>query len=112
MKNVFPAEFGEGGAMVEELSIAHTSLKRGKGFLAIPPESIVLSRGATVTSERNHFRGGIVSVERAGHVYNICVNCGNLDIISTVTRGALSELDLRNGQEVCLSFKASAVHVF
>ncbi len=112
MKNVFPAEFNADGAIVEELIIRHTSNKRGHGFLAIPPEAIVVSREATVTSERNHFTGIITSVERTGSIFSISVDCGNLLIISSVTRSALSDLDLTEGQDVYISFKASAVHVF
>ncbi|MCK5115881.1 MAG: ABC transporter ATP-binding protein [Candidatus Aegiribacteria sp.] len=112
MKNVFPAEFSPDGAVVEELLVRHTSNRRGHGFLAIPPEAIVVSRETTVTSERNHFTGTIVSVERAGPVFSISVDCGNLIIVSSVTRSALSELGLTEGRDVYISFKASAVHVF
>ena len=112
MKNVFPAEFGEDGAYIEELLVRHTSDKKGHGFLAIPPEAIVVSRETTVTSERNHFTGTIVSVERTGPIFSISVNCGDVSIVSSVTRSALSELDLREGQDVYISFKASSVHVF
>ena len=112
MKNVFPVEFNEDGAVVEELLVRHTSDKKGHGFLAIPPEAIVVSRETTVTSERNHFTGTIVSIERSGSIFSISVNCGNVSIVSSVTRGALSELDLREGQDVYISFKASSVHVF
>ena len=112
MKNVFPAEFREDGAVVEEILVRHTSDKKGHGFLAVPPEVIVISRETTVTSERNHFAGTIVSVERTGPIFSISVDCGNLIIVSSVTRSALSELDLLAGQDVCLSFKASSVHVF
>ncbi len=112
MKNVFPAEFSEDGAIVEDLLIRHTSNKRGHGFLAIPPGAIVVSRETTVTSERNHFAGTIICIEREGSIFSISVNCGNLLMISSVTRSALSELDLTEGQDIHISFKASAVHVF
>ncbi|MCK4506670.1 MAG: ABC transporter ATP-binding protein [Candidatus Aegiribacteria sp.] len=112
MKNIFPAEFSENGAFVEGHLVRHTSNKSGHGFLAIPPEAIVVSRETTVTSERNHYTGTIISVERTGSIFSISVNCGNLTIISSVTRSALSELNLTEGQDVYISFKASAVHVF
>ena len=112
MKNVFPAEFSEDGAIVEGLLVRHISNKRGHGFLAIPPEAIVVSRETTVTSERNHFTGTIISIERTGSIFSISVDCGNLLIISSVTRSALSELNLTEGQDVHVSFKASAIHVF
>ena len=112
MKNVFPAEFSEDGAIVEGHLVRHTSNKSGHGFLAISPESIVVSRNITVTSERNHLTGKISSVERTGSVFSISVDCGNLLLISSVTRSALSELNLTKGQDVYISFKASAVHVF
>ncbi len=112
MKNVFPAEFSEDGAIVEGHLVRHTSNKSGHGFLAVSPEAIVVSRKTTVTSQRNHFAGKISSVERTGSVFSISVDCGNLLMISSVTRSALSELNLTKGQDVYISFKASAVHVF
>lgn len=112
MKNVFPAEFSEDGASVNGHLVRHTKNKSGHGFLAIPPESIVVSREATVTSQRNHFTGKISSVERTGSIFSISVACGDLLLISSVTRSALSELNLTKGQDVYISFKASAVHVF
>jgi len=66
----------------------------------------------TVTSERNNFAGRIESIERTGSVFSINVNCGCISIISSVTRSALSELGLMEEQNVYVSFKASAVHVF
>ncbi|MEN8209175.1 MAG: TOBE domain-containing protein, partial [Candidatus Fermentibacteria bacterium] len=95
-----------------ELFVRHTSSKRGHGFLAIPPEVIVVSRESTVTSERNHFTGKIVSIERTGSVFSVSVICGNVLIVSTVTRSALSELNLSEGLNVYISFKANSVHVF
>ena len=112
MKNIFPAEFREDGAIVEDLLVRHTSDKSGHGFLAIPPEAIVVSRKTTVTSERNHYAGTIAAVERTGSVFSISVDCGNLILVSSVTRSALSELELSVGQDVYISFKARDVHVF
>ncbi len=112
MKNVFPAEFTEDGAVIEGMLIRHTSGRKEHGFLAIPPEAVVVSRKAVVTSERNRFTGTIVSIERAGSIYSISISCCNLTLISSVTGSALSELELVPGQDVYVSFKASAVHVF
>jgi len=112
MKNVFPAEFTEDGAVIEGMLVRHTSDRKEHGFLAIPPEAVVVSRETAVTSERNRFTGTIVSLERAGPIFSISISCGNLTIVSSVTGNALSELGLMPGQDVYVSFKASAVQVF
>jgi len=112
MKNIYPADFRDNEALIGSINIRHASEKKGHGFLAIPPEAIVISKKMTVTSERNNFAGRIESIERTGSVFSINVNCGCISIISSVTRSALSELGLMEEQNVYVSFKASAVHVF
>ncbi|MBN2585913.1 MAG: ABC transporter ATP-binding protein [Candidatus Fermentibacteraceae bacterium] len=113
MKNVFPAVCASGKADVRGLAICHTSSKEGACFVAIPPESVVLSLQSAVTSERNRYRGRVTSIEQTSSTCNVSVTCQkDVVITSQVTRSALKELELESGSEVFISFKASAVHVF
>lgn len=112
MKNVFPVEFDGNLADIRELSVRHTFPRNGRGFIAVPPESVVISCTASVTSERNRFFGTISSIEQMGASCSVSVDCGSFVIVSHVTRNAVIELKLTAGSEVYISFKASSVHVF
>ena len=112
MKNVLSAEIENNMAFAGVLEICHTSTSNHHGYIAIPPESIVVSTEPHISSERNHFSGRIMSVERCGYTFEIVVRCGNVDFIATVTEEAIKDLELRENINVFLSFKASAVHVF
>jgi molybdate/tungstate transport system ATP-binding protein len=112
MKNVFPVEFDGYSANTGGQSVRHTSPRSGHGFIAVPPESVVISCTASVTSERNRFRGTISSIEQMGTSCSVSVDCGSFVIVSHVTRNAVIELKLTVDSEVYVSFKASSVHVF
>jgi molybdopterin-binding protein len=112
VRNIFPAEFKGNYATVSNLTISHPGNRTGHGFLAVPPEVIVLSHVSNTTSERNRFRGVVNAVERAGTNWDVAVEVDDIQLIAAITTGALNELSIFPGSEVYLSFKASAVHLF
>jgi tungstate transport system ATP-binding protein len=105
----------EGLAMlaVEGVSIeAVTPLPVGTPVWAsILPEDItlLLSHGRR-TSARNVFPGRVVRFAPRGPLLNVTVDCG-IELSATVTWKSAEDLGLKVGDEVRLSFKASAVHV-
>ncbi len=112
MRNILPAEFCASEALVRDLSIRHTEEKSGHGFLAVPPEVIVISTAPTVTSERNRFIGIVRSITRNGTTWDVELDISGILLTAAVTTGALDELGVSPGSQVHVSFKASAVHVF
>jgi molybdopterin-binding protein len=110
--NILPVIFQGGAAIADSLSITHTGEKAGPGYISVPPEVIVLSNSPSATSERNHFRGFVTGISRKGRTWIVSVNVAGTILDSAVTTGALDELHITVGSELCLSFKASAVHVF
>jgi molybdopterin-binding protein len=54
----------------------------------------------------------VTAVDDLGIVVVLQVACGNLDLRTTITRSSLREMGIRTGDEVVLTFKASAVRVF
>ena len=112
LRNILHAEFIGSEAKVKHLTVAHAGLKHGSGFLAIPPEVIVLSLSEKATSERNRFSGVVQSIERNGTTWDVTVDVANVSLIAAITTGALNELALSPGSRIHLSFKASAVHLF
>ena len=112
LRNVFPAEFKGAEADVKQLTLTHSGHKLGHGFLAVPPEVIVLSLSPNVTSERNRFEGLVSAVERNGTNWEVTVDVAGVPIIAAITTGALDELGISPGSGIHLSFKASSVHLF
>jgi len=112
MRNIYPVEFSGSEAELGGLKVKHTGERTGHGFLAVPPEVIVVSLTETVTSERNRFAGRVKAVERKGTNWDVTVEVSGVEFIAAVTTGALSEIAVSPGSLVHISFKASAVHLF
>jgi len=90
-------------AVVTELS--------GQAHGSIRPEDIIISRKPLRSSARNSFRGRIVSVTDRGTFVYVTVRVPP-DFTCMITRRSLEEMELREGLEVYIAFKASAVHIF
>lgn len=92
-----------------EVSVVTDLVGRVHG--SIRPEEIVLSREPLRSSARNSFRGRIVNVADRGTLIYVTV-CVPPDFTCAITRRSLEEMKLREGLEVYVAFKASAVHIF
>ncbi|MEW6102789.1 MAG: ABC transporter ATP-binding protein [bacterium] len=79
-------------------------------FVCIRPENIVISRQLTLTSERNHFKAVITSIEAIRLEYKVNLECG-FNLVAFVTRRSIENLNLKPGEDVFVSFKATAVHL-
>jgi len=78
----------------------------------IRPENVTLSTDSPEeqSSARNNFDGRITRIAPHGLFYRVDLDCG-FDLIAYITRTSLDLLELREGQTVKASFKATAVHV-
>ncbi len=89
-----------------------TGLDEGPVAAILRPEDILVSREPITSSARNHFSGRVTAVDDLGIVVVLQVACGDLALRATITRQSLAEMGLRPGDEVVLTFKASAVMLF
>lgn len=113
MKNILPASFNGDTARVNGLSITVGSVHdREQGYITIRPEDIVLSRSPLDSSMRNSFRGIVSEIVDLGFSCEVYLAAGDTVFIALVTKGALIDLDITEGGEFYLSFKATAVHCF
>lgn len=80
-------------------------------ILCIRPENVTVSKGVTSTgtSARNHFRGEINQINPAGFIQRLHIHCG-FPLVSYITSRSLEELSLKTGDDVVVSFKATAIH--
>lgn len=116
MKNIIPVEYHDNTAVTEngmEIFL-NRLIPPGRGHIAVSPDSIVLSTETRkgLTSERNHFQGRVTGISRDGYGFLVDAVCSSTDFTIMVTPAALEELRIREGMEVWLSWKASAVHVY
>jgi molybdopterin-binding protein len=116
VRNIFSGEIhpGEDGYKVLRLNgieIAVVTDLTGQVHGSIRPEDIILSKERLRSSARNSFCGRVVDVTDRGTVVYVTV-CVPPDFICAITRASLEEMKLREGVEVYIALKASAVHVF
>ena len=78
----------------------------------IRPEHIIISHDNAMagTSVRNNLPAKIVKIVPQGPFFKLHLDCGFF-LASYVTQQSLENLSLREGKEVTVSFKATAVHV-
>lgn len=79
-------------------------------FACIRPEDVTVSKHIDANSARNHFKATIVNIEPWRLEYKLSLDCG-FNLVASVTAQSVKSLDLRIGQEIIASFKATAVHV-
>jgi molybdate transport system ATP-binding protein len=84
----------------------------GPSFAVIRPHSIALVRQPTAgSSARNTWMGTIADIDRLGHRVRIGID-GQLPLIAEITVDALDALQLRVGEEVHASVKATDIEVY
>lgn len=101
---------GEVTAFTEDKIAIHinTNKTAGKGFIIIPCESIVLSKGEIETSAANQFEGRITDISLGRHGVEIQLEA-KIPLVAQITTGALNKLKLSVGDTVWASFKATSL---
>jgi molybdopterin-binding protein len=114
VKNYFPARlFREEDRQYGELENGqvlrlNTEEPEGKGFVLLRGEDIFISLNDLPTSATNQFKGKITDISPSIFGFEILVDTGTL-FYARITRESLQNLELREGKEVWISFKASNV---
>jgi len=87
---------------------AVTEIKEGEVDIFIRPENIILSKIPFKSSARNVFKGEVVKLTNLGPIMNVELNNG-LKVF--ITKQSVDEMNLKPGDKVYASFKATATHV-
>jgi molybdate transport system ATP-binding protein len=83
----------------------------GPTVASIRPHSVLVARGeASGSSARNTWAGSIVDVDRLGERVRVVID-GELPLTAEITAAALDELQLRVGDRVHASVKATDIEV-
>ena len=83
--------------------------RTGSGFVILRAEDVILSRIQTDSSARNNFAGIVLDISPCIKGFEVTVDIG-VHILAVITQDALSSLQLREGDILWVSFKASAVN--
>jgi molybdate transport system ATP-binding protein len=91
--------------------VAAVSAESGEVFAMIHPRAVAIHRKRPEGSPRNVWSGRASSIELMGNRVRVRVD-GDVPLVAEVTPAALKELELVEGGEVWLSFKATDVGVY
>jgi len=91
-----------------QIAVSHGS--EGPVTVVIDPREIILSREKFSSSALNAFHGTIRKIESHGEVIHLTVSIGVL-LSATITQRSFQHMGLNVGQNVWISFKASAVRI-
>ena len=114
-RNIFSGEVVEGREgpvfITEGTALAVVTELRGKLHASLRPEDILISQEPLLSSARNRLKGKVVHIADRGSTLYLTVRVPP-DFTCLVTRYSFEEMNLKEGDEVFLTFKASAVHIF
>jgi molybdate transport system ATP-binding protein len=91
--------------------VAAAGAESGEVFVVIHPRSVGVHRIRPEGSPRNVWRGRASNIELMGNRVRVRID-GEVPLVAEVTPAALKELDLVEGGEVWISFKATEVGVY
>jgi molybdate transport system ATP-binding protein len=92
-------------------AIAVAGAETGDVFVVIHPRAVAIYRGRPEGSPRNVWPGRASNIELMGNRVRVRIE-GAVPLVAEVTPAALKELELVEGGEVWLSFKATDVTVY
>ncbi|MFW9907249.1 MAG: ABC transporter ATP-binding protein [Candidatus Thorarchaeota archaeon] len=95
----------------DKVAIEAISHKEGTVTIRIPPEDIVVSHGGVLSSARNTLEGLVTNISLEEGMAYLTVDVG-IDLIAQITRRSLETLNVKVGEEVNVTFKASSVRVY
>lgn len=84
----------------------------GPARVLIDPGGILISRGPLRSSGRNRLAATVGAVEEEGNAVRLGLTANGAELVARVTRESVSELDLRPGAHVHLTFKATGTRVY
>jgi len=102
---------GSSALSVDDTEIIVLTDLVGEAHASLRPEDILLSPEPLESSARNVFRGRIANITDRGTIISVTVDVPPA-FTCVITRRSLEAMALREGLEIWLAFKASAVHVF
>jgi molybdate/tungstate transport system ATP-binding protein len=113
IKNVFHASFEHTTARVHDLEFTLQSpLGENKGYVAIRPEDIILSRNGTLGNGVNSFQAKVMGITDRGPYYEVSAGTGDVIFTVMLSKKDFFRLDLQKYKDIHVFIRSSAIHVF
>jgi molybdate transport system ATP-binding protein len=97
--------------LLDGQAVAAAGAESGEVFVVIHPRAVAIHKSRPEGSPRNVWPGRASHIELMGNRVRVRID-GEVPLVAEVTPSALKELDLVEGGEVWLSFKATDVGVY
>jgi len=115
-RNIFHGEAQEGDSECAVIDIEGAKIRavtglRGRVCVSVRPEDMLLSSQPFISSACNTLKGKVTHVASRGPTIYLTITVPP-DFVCLVTRRSFEEMALKVGDDVYITFKASAVHVF
>lgn len=97
--------------LTEDVTIEAVGTQDGEVNVWIPPQDVIVSNEAILSSARNSLRGKVVKIDDVESTTLLTVDIG-VEITAQITRRSLREIQVEIGKPVYVTFKASSVSVY
>jgi molybdate/tungstate transport system ATP-binding protein len=113
MKNIFKAKIQNDTAVIHDTTLQLNGRTRpGHRFVAFRPEDVLIRSPETKQNGSNTFTGKVEAMISHGFVCTVQVNVNGLTISALVTRKALADRQIREGETVSVFLDSGAIHSF
>ncbi|NHJ21870.1 MAG: ABC transporter ATP-binding protein [Candidatus Lokiarchaeota archaeon] len=97
---------------INDLVITTSSQKEGKVKVCIHPESIIIAKNAPQNvSSLNLFKGKVEEVRDLGNLIHVVIRTNSEKFLVSITKLSQQKLEIKNGSEVYINFKATDVKI-
>ncbi|MHA1943873.1 MAG: ABC transporter ATP-binding protein [Candidatus Thorarchaeota archaeon] len=97
--------------LTDDLTIQAVGTQDGEVNVWIPPQDVIVSNDAILSSARNSLRGKVVRIDDVESTTLLTVDIG-VEITAQITKMSLREIQVEIGKPVYVTFKASSVAVY
>jgi tungstate transport system ATP-binding protein len=95
----------------ENVFIEAIGTREGDVTIWIPPQDVIVSRKTILSSARNTLQGSVKNIEEITSTTLLIVEVG-VEIVAQITKKSLKDFNIRIGDSVYVTFKASSVSVY
>ena len=93
------------------LTIEAVGTREGDVTAWIPPQDVIVSKEAILSSARNSISGKVIRIETISSTTLLTVDVG-VEISAQITQRSLNRIGIKEGDSVYVTFKASSVAVY
>ncbi|MHA1950168.1 MAG: ATP-binding cassette domain-containing protein [Candidatus Thorarchaeota archaeon] len=97
--------------LADDLAIEAMGTQDGRVSVWVPPQDVIVSNEAILSSARNSLMGKVVKIDDFESTTLLTVDIG-VEITAQITKRSLREFQLEIGKPVYVTFKASSVSVY